>query len=168
MWVDLDGCLREEALDLKMRIENTESKAWMEWTFHREVKAQRSHQRSQYSEMNSIRSVRIPIRVARRVPEGIAVVFRDFCSSDSHNLRRRSGEHVAEIATRQWLGAQRYRLGVRGSRLARLSQAATPDRLRRGWRFEDSAIRGFGDSRIRRFGDSRFGDSRFEDQIQDQ
>jgi hypothetical protein len=40
MWVDLDGCLREDALDLKMRVENTGTQAWMEWTFHREVKAQ--------------------------------------------------------------------------------------------------------------------------------
>lgn len=40
MWVDLDGVLREDKLDLKFRIENVESKAWMEWTLHREVSAQ--------------------------------------------------------------------------------------------------------------------------------
>ena len=40
MWIDLDGVLREDALDLKLRVENNDSKAWMEWTFHREVKAQ--------------------------------------------------------------------------------------------------------------------------------
>jgi hypothetical protein len=38
-WIDLDGCLREEVLDVKMRIENTTTKAWMQWTLHREGKA---------------------------------------------------------------------------------------------------------------------------------
>ena len=39
-WVDLDGCVREDVLDVTLRVENDETKAWMEWTFHRDLKAQ--------------------------------------------------------------------------------------------------------------------------------
>ena len=39
-WVDLEGCLRDDVLDVVLRIENTGTRNWMEWTLHREVTAQ--------------------------------------------------------------------------------------------------------------------------------
>ncbi len=37
-WVDLDGCLREDAFDVKMRVESVTTHKTVDWTFHREVK----------------------------------------------------------------------------------------------------------------------------------
>ena len=38
-WIEVDGGrLREDVLDVKMRIENVQTKTWMEWTFHRTAK----------------------------------------------------------------------------------------------------------------------------------
>jgi len=38
-WIGLDGCLREERLDVRMGLENTATKAGMEWRLHREISA---------------------------------------------------------------------------------------------------------------------------------
>jgi hypothetical protein len=38
-WIGLDGCLREEVLDLHLRLENASTSRWMEWRTSRELVA---------------------------------------------------------------------------------------------------------------------------------